>query len=126
LIVAKETVFTDPAVATLMPVPAATEVDAVQVGTPESQPSTWPLEPPVRVRAEAEDPITEIGWESERTPEAVSVEVAVAYSRPLFPAMTPERVPFVIGLENLLLPEKVLLSERRVEEANFQVEVLKV
>jgi hypothetical protein len=54
------------------------------------------------------------------------VEVAAAYSRPVFPAIRPERVPFVMGLLNLVVPEKVLESERSVEEANFQVEVEKV
>lgn len=64
-----------------MPVPAATELVAVHVGIPASQPRTWPLVPPVRVRTDAEDPMTEMGCESVRTPEVVSVVVDVEPSR---------------------------------------------
>jgi hypothetical protein len=70
------TVVTAPLVETEMPTPAATDEEAVHVGTPPSQPRTWPFVPPVSVRAEAEEPMTEIGWERERTPEAVREVVA--------------------------------------------------
>ena len=75
---AKETVETAPAAATEIPVPEATDEEAVQVATPLSQPSTWPALPPVTVSADAEEPKTEMGCESESTPEAVSDDVAAA------------------------------------------------
>lgn len=70
------TVVTAPFTAMVMPVPAAVEVVAVHVGIPESHASICPFEPPVMVIAEAEAPMTEMGFESETTPEAVSEEVA--------------------------------------------------
>ena len=55
-------------------------VVAVHAGAPPSQPSTWPLEPPVRVSADALSPMTDMGCESERTPDAMSDVVATVPS----------------------------------------------
>ncbi len=72
-------VVTAPDADMLMPAPAAMDDEAVQVGAPESQPSTWPLVPPVTVSAEAAEPITEMALERLRTPDAVSDVVAVLW-----------------------------------------------
>jgi len=76
------TVLTAPAAATEIPVPAATDEEAVHVGIPPSHPRTCPALPPVRVRAEADEPSTEMGCERERTPEAVRDDVAAPYAAP--------------------------------------------
>ena len=69
-------VVTAPVVDIEIPVPAATEDEAVHVGMPESHPKTCPFEPPVTVSAVADEPIIEAGFESVSTPDAVSAEVA--------------------------------------------------
>ena len=48
----------------------------------ERQPAVEPLAT-AQVRAEALDPMTEIGWESDRAPEAVSEVVATDWIAPL-------------------------------------------
>ncbi len=70
------TVLTAPEAVTEIPVPAATDEEAVHIGIPPSHPRTCPAEPPVRVRAEAAPPRTDMGCESVRTPDAVRVVVA--------------------------------------------------